>query len=562
MASKISMRDIGYDVKYGFTGDNKETNDDFATWIRTFEHALDATTHNYQQRVVLLCTFLTGECREVANDLINDFRTDAEHPFPTSSSGGRPTVAAIDAYHKELYEDVIAKLKKHPTIIGYSPKVKLLDQWRNLKQETGEAVQTFYHRTLRLQKSLKAQDPPVTKDSEDTMVTFLSGLEVDAQTHVWKMRPKTLQEALDLAVASAEADKRKFTLQNPVGEAEYGRDDGCAMEHCHTGSDCDRAVAADEESDSERHYASEEATSESEYETPRKRRRRLQLQLESERVIDTGGSCTPRSDDSDEIEFESGHDRDQDTERVQPNSGPFGNGARIGEAQHPGPSRMSGVVLGDLPLRTFEAWLGNFELHDPISRPQLERFFGACEELSMEPGHQAELLRRTVDDCLRHRPGSSAQLGELCNRARSAEHGRITNHHELARLKDELYGVVLGVPSNSAPHPRSNRKHQYIATGARGFKLQRSTLGHNRAPASENFDLCTAPRDAKPAKSLQLQNRRGRMRSCEARGRADGKVEDTSPIHRGGGGFIDIEELLAQAKAKASMRPHKWRRHG
>ena len=44
MATKVSLRDIGFDVKYGFTGDNRETKDDFATWIRTFEHALDAVT--------------------------------------------------------------------------------------------------------------------------------------------------------------------------------------------------------------------------------------------------------------------------------------------------------------------------------------------------------------------------------------------------------------------------------------------------------------------------------------------------------------------------------------
>ena len=151
---------------------------DFASWLTTFELGCKCTDCSPKQRVQLLIAYLRGQCQDIALNFVADY--EQENTIPPYNAA----VSTVRLYYSEQYEALKAHLKEDHVIVGSSPELRLLDQWKNLIQAQSEKALTYYQRLVKLRRRLAEQDPPHVVSDIESYATFVTGLKRQLQLHV------------------------------------------------------------------------------------------------------------------------------------------------------------------------------------------------------------------------------------------------------------------------------------------------------------------------------------------------------------------------------------------
>ena len=217
---------------------------EFSTWLRKVELAFRVTKTDDINKVDHLLAYMDPPAQDIAMQYAETYTREHDDSGLTGNQ--------LKAYHRTFYDALIAHLKTKSAVVGTRPELRLLEQWKNMRQKDSETVGEYYHRLTVLMQRMAQQEKPYEPDELTQWTTFVNGLHYDVQLHVRTniIRPGALSEVLEAAEAfedvqrtmrgrSANAFPNKAVTQAPRAPkwGQFQRTRGTVMDTLRSRSD-------------------------------------------------------------------------------------------------------------------------------------------------------------------------------------------------------------------------------------------------------------------------------------------------------------------------------------
>ena len=107
---------------------------EFSSWLKKVELGFKVAHVDTIERVDHLLAYMDAPAQDIAITFVDHYTE--ENAVPAAA-------AQQKTYYDTLYKALIAHLRSKSAVVGTRPELRLMEQWKNIKQTEGETVGIF-----------------------------------------------------------------------------------------------------------------------------------------------------------------------------------------------------------------------------------------------------------------------------------------------------------------------------------------------------------------------------------------------------------------------------------